>query len=83
MATKAELQMELDKKKAEIEELKAQIARQEQRDYFKKETDTIHDLYQSFIDSGFTAKQAWKLLQNAMHTASMQAPPLKRGGIVR
>ena len=83
MATKAELQLDLEKKKAEIEELRAQLARQEQREHFKKETDTIHDLYQSFIDSGFTAKQAWKLLQTAMHNAGMQAPPLARGGIVR
>ena len=61
MATKAELQMELDKLRAEAEELKAQISRQEQRDYFKKETDTLHDFYQSLIDSGFEKSQAWKI----------------------
>lgn len=78
--TKAELQAELDKMRAEAEELKAQLARQEQRENFKKQTDTIHDLYQSFIDSGFTPKQAWKLLMTSLKNAGVPAPPLARGG---
>jgi len=61
MATKAELQMELDKLRAEAEELKAQIARQDQREQFRKDTDTLHDFYQSLIDSGFEKSQAWKI----------------------
>lgn len=86
--TKAELQAELNKMRAQAEELKAQLARQDQRDNFKKQTDTIHDLYQSFVDSGFTSEQAWDLLMVNMtnlHNTGVSAPSFVnvRGGSVR
>jgi hypothetical protein len=53
--TKAELE-------AEIKELKAQISDQEKVEQCDKAASNLRRMYDSFINAGFTAEQAWEML---------------------
>ena len=46
----------------EIKRLKSEQSREKQLEEFQKGATTIRDVYQSFIDVGFTEEQAYELL---------------------
>lgn len=53
--TKAELE-------SEIKELKAQISNQEKVEQCDRAASDLRQMYESYVNAGFTEEQAWELL---------------------
>lgn len=67
--TKAELEVEIKAKEAEIRELKKETERLKRYEQYDEMTGEIKAIYDSFVRSGFTEEQAFKLLNNAISSA--------------
>lgn len=63
MATKAELLEEIDKKNKEIKELNQEVEKLERYKIYDNTSNEIKAVHDSFVNSGFTDKQAFELLK--------------------
>ena len=54
---------------AEIEELRNQVQRENQKEETVKAAQQVRDLYESYIEVGFTPKQAWELTRSIVKQA--------------
>lgn len=67
--TKAELLEEIKVKEEEIRELKKETERLKRYEQYDEMTGEIKAMYDSFVRSGFTEEQAFKLLNTAIVNA--------------
>lgn len=53
---------EVDAIDIEIAKLREEQARKRELEGYLKDARRIHDVYQSYIEAGFTAEQAWEMI---------------------
>lgn len=62
---------ELEYLKGKLADTEAEIEREERKANMENLAKYVHDLYQSFVDAGFSEEQAWWLtgtsFQNSLH----------------
>ena len=57
---------------AEIEELKKQLDKKKEEEKYDDMTTDIRNLYNSFINAGFTEDQAWELVRTVFENGTKQ-----------
>lgn len=75
--TKAMLEEELDQKRAEIEDLKKELAKAEKYKQYDDMAGEVKAIYDSFVNAGFNEDQAFVLL-NTMINNQKSAEPVYR-----
>ena len=72
--TKAMLEEELDQKRAEIEELKKELAKAEKYKQYDDMAGEVKAIYDSFVNAGFNEDQAFVLLNTMINNQKAATP---------
>ena len=83
--TSAEIVAEINEQKEQQKKLAKEQERLAEKKSYDETDGKLHDVYQSFIEAGFSEEQAWFFVKESYRglVSGNSAPPLARGGISR